>query len=560
MFLKLFYKYFIFCLSLFFCIRSFSQTLPVGTPLLEEVWRRKQLKGERDINTSFTVRPLYSGTYLQFDSLYDPSNYLSDTSTKLITDTKNKSLIRFLPLIFKQQYNTHHPYGWNDGPMIQARGYQTLISMGLYARFGILNIQIQPELVYAQNKNFDIFPSSHTDSIWRVYYNTVLNVTDVPEKYGNGSYTKLFPGQSSVRINFSKLSLGISTENLWWGPGIRNTLIMSNNAPGFPHVSFNTTSPIHSFIGSFEGQIISGFLKNSGILPPDTSRTFNGQQLYKPKETDKRYLNGMVITWQPKWTKGLHLGFTRMFYLYKSDIESSLDGYLPVIGSFFKGNTSNEDDKMRDQLLSVFFRLILPKDHAEVYLEFGRNDHAQNLNDLLQEPEHSRAYIFGGKKIFTINKRTDLELMAEFSNLQLPSTMLVREQNSWYVHHQVRHGYTHLGQVMGAGIGPGSNSQTFALNWIKGIKRTGVMFERVVLNNDFYFAAFAPSHNYKNHWVDLSINLSKNFFYKRLVFDTNIGLIKSLNYHWVNVNPDSGNDVKTNVINVCANISLLYQF
>jgi hypothetical protein len=164
------------------------------------------------------------------------------------------------------------------------------------------------------------------------------------------------------------------------------------------------------------------------------------------------------------------------------------------------------------------------------------------------------------KKIFTINKRTDLELMAEFSNLQLPSTMLVREQNSWYVHHQVRHGYTHLGQVMGAGIGPGSNSQTFALNWIKGIKRTGVMFERVVLNNDFYFAAFAPSHNYKNHWVDLSINLSKNFFYKRLVFDTNIGLIKSLNYHWVNVNPDSGNDVKTNVINVCANISLLYQF
>src|ERR1700741_2595632 len=162
MLLKIFYKYVISCLFLFFFIRSFSQTLPVGTPFLEEVWRRQQLMGERDINTSFTVRPLYSGTYLQFDSLYNPSNYLSDTSKKLITDTKNKSLIRFLPFILKQQYNTHHPYGWNDGSMIQARGYQTLLSMGLYARFGILNIQIQPELVYAQNKNFDIFPSSHT--------------------------------------------------------------------------------------------------------------------------------------------------------------------------------------------------------------------------------------------------------------------------------------------------------------------------------------------------------------------------------------------------------------
>jgi len=560
MLLKLFYKYFISCLFLFFCLKSFTQALSVGTPFLEETWRRKQIKGERDINTSFTVRPLYSGTNLQLDSLYNPSNYLSDSSSELTTVTKGKSLIRLLPFVFKQQYNTHHPYGWNDGAMIQARGYQTLLSIGLYAKVGILSIQIQPELVYAQNKNFGTFPSSHTDSVWHSYYNTVLNVTDIPEKYGNGSYTKLFPGQSSVRLNFKKLSFGISTENLWWGPGIRNAIIMSNNAPGFPYLSFNTSSPIFSPIGSFEGQIISGFLKNSDILPDDTSRKFNGQQLYVPKSTDSRYLNGMIMTWQPKWTKGLHLGFTRMFYLYESDLESSLNGYLPVIGSFFKGNTNNEDEKKRDQLLSVFFRLILPKDHAEFYLEFGRNDHSQNLNDLLQEPEHSRAYIFGGKKIFTTRKNTDLELMAEFANFQLPSTMLVREQNSWYVHHQVLHGYTHLGQVIGAGIGPGANSQTFAINWIKGIKRTGVMLERVVHNNDFYYAAFAPRRNYKNHWVDLSINGSKNFFYKRFVFDANIALVKSLNYHWVNVNPDSGDEVKKNVTNVFANISLLYQF
>ena len=202
---------------------------------------------------------------------------------------------------------------------------------------------------------------------------------------------------------------------------------MSNNAPGFPHLTFNTTSPISSPIGTFEGQIISGLLKNSGILPPDTSRTFNGQQLYVPKKADNRYLNGMIITWQPKWTKGLHLGFTRVFYIYRSDIESSLNGYLPVLGSFFKGKTKNEDEKMRDQMLSVFFRLILPKDHAEFYAEFGRNDHSQNINDLLQEPEHSRAFLIGGKKIFTTAKNTDMELTAEFTNLQLPTTLLVRE-------------------------------------------------------------------------------------------------------------------------------------
>ncbi len=190
---------------------------------------------------------------------------------------------------------------------------------------------------------------------------------------------------------------------------------MSNNAPGFPHLSFNTSRPVISPIGSFEWQVISGSLKGSGILPPDTGRTFNGAILYQPKQNEDRYLNGMIITWQPKWTKGLHLGFTRLIYQYNSDRHSTLDGYLPVVGSFFKGKTPNEDAKKRDQLLSVFFRLVLPKEKAEVYGEFGRNDHSQNFRDLLLEPEHARAYIIGARKIFSTKKKTDIELMAEFT-------------------------------------------------------------------------------------------------------------------------------------------------
>ncbi len=546
-------KFLVSALLSLFCFLSFSQTLPVGTPFLEETWRRKQIKGERDINTSFTIKPLYAGPDLPLDSLYNPSNYLSDT----VKGTNNKTFLRFLPLTISQQYNTHHPYGWNDGAMIPARGYQTMVTGGIFARAGIFSIQIQPEVVYAQNKDFSTFPSSHTDSIWNSYYTTILDVIDAPEKFGNGSYTKIFPGQSSARINYKKLSLGISTENLWWGPGVRNALIMSNNAPGFPHLTFNTTSPVTSPIGTFEWQIVAGFLKGSNILPPDTSRTFNGQQLYVPKRTENRYLNGLIVAWQPKWTKGLHLGFTRMFYLYKSDVESSLDGYLPVVGSFFKGNTNNEDSKMRDQILSVFFRLVLPKEQAEVYGEFGRNDHAQNLNDLLQEPEHSRAILIGGRKIFTTKKKTDVELTAEFTNLQFTNTLLVREQNSWYTHYQVRHGYTNRGQVVGAGIGPGANSQSIGINWIKGLKRTGLLFERVVRNNDFYYSAFAASRNFTNHWVDLSLGIRKNWIYKRFVFDANFALIRTLNYHWLSI---PARNAKTDATNVILNFSALYQF
>ena len=129
--------------------------------------------------------------------------------------------------------------------------------------------------------------------------------------------------------------------------------------------------------------------------------------------------------------------------------------YLPVIGKFFKSKTPDEDNRKRDQLLSFFVRLILPKEKAELYGELGRNDHSHDMRDFLLEPEHSRAYIIGFKKIFETGKETELQLMGEFANLKMSSTILLREQQSWYTHYQVRDGYTNYGQVIGAGIGPG---------------------------------------------------------------------------------------------------------
>ncbi|HYK57677.1 MAG TPA: hypothetical protein VEV15_14510, partial [Flavisolibacter sp.] len=55
---------------------SFTQTLPVGTPVLEEAWRRLQISGEKDISSSFSIRPLYNDKGSIYDSLYNPLNAL----------------------------------------------------------------------------------------------------------------------------------------------------------------------------------------------------------------------------------------------------------------------------------------------------------------------------------------------------------------------------------------------------------------------------------------------------------------------------------------------------
>jgi hypothetical protein len=541
--------YLLLFITLFIQSTSFSQALPVGTTVLEDFWRLRQVKGEKDRDISFSIRPIHANSQQTFDSLFKWRDFTTSDTYKGFSFFKGRGITRPLPLTLKQQYNSHHPYGWNDGSMIPAKGYQVQLSFGLYSSIGPLSIHLQPEIVYAQNAAFNTF-TFRSDSTWKSYYQSVINVIDQPDRLSDKSYTRFFPGQSSIRFNYKQLSLGLSSENLWWGPGVRNSLIMSNNAPGFLHVSFNSIKPVTTPIGSFEWQVVAGKLKSSGIQP-DTTKTFEGRKLFVPKPKDDRYLNGMVVTFQPKWTKGLHFGFSRVFYLISTDLQKSFDGYLPVIGKFFKSKTPDEDNKKRDQLLSFFVRLILPTEKAEVYGELGRNDHSHDMRDFLLEPEHSRAYIIGFKKNFETSKSTELQLMGEFANLKMPSTILLREQQSWYTHYQVRDGYTNHGQVIGAGIGPGGSSQTVGLAHLSGINKLGLTLERVVHNNDFYYEAFGPARDFLSHWVDLSANLNKIWQVNNILIDANITYIKSINYQWQRNN---------NPKNLQAACSFLYMF
>lgn len=527
-----------------------AQSLPISFPLIEENWRTKQVQGEANRDVSFTVRPIYQQANQERDSLSSLQTLLPGGKTGNLLSKQ----YMLLPLTLKQQYNVHHPYGWNDGSIIPAKGYQNQVSFGVFWKLGHLSVQVRPELVYAQNAGYTGFPPKFSDTLWARYAINYSNVIDAPERFGNRHYFKLFPGQSSVRFNFKKYSVGVSTENLWWGPGIRNSLIMSNNAPGFPHFTFNTTAPVYSPVGSFEGQLIVGLLQQSGFVPADTGRTLNGVRLYDVKPREDRYLNGLVLSWQPKWTKGLFLGISRVFYENRSQVASSLNGYLPVIGRLFKGSLDDalkEDSLNRDQLVSLFFRLLLPKENAELYAEFGRNDHAGSTRDLALEPEHSRAYLIGFRKLFATKGQRSMELMFELANLQLPSTVFVRDQQSWYTHNRARDGYTQLGQVIGAGIGPGANSQSIGLNWIKGLDKKGILFERVTHNNDFYYAAFSQDRDYWRHWVDLSLLLNKSWQHKHFLYDARLSLIYAMNYQW-----QSGLDKK----NLQAYFSVSYLF
>ncbi|WP_090980751.1 capsule assembly Wzi family protein [Pedobacter suwonensis] len=523
-------KFFLFLCAAVMAVgtQTVAQTVPVGLlDHLEDNLRRQQLLGNDTSGSSFMIRPLTISA--RNNVLLDATDGIElDKFRKKVLSTPNNIFSLYvLPITWQQQVNTDHPYGWNDGSMIPARGYQTQISAGFFAKLGPLSVQLKPEYVYAQNKAFTELYQADNEPAFLKKYAQMANMIDNPDRFGTGSYSKVSWGQSNVRLTFDPVSIGLSNENLWWGPGVRNSLLMSNNASGFKHISLNTTRPVNTPIGSFETQIIAGRLESSKIIPDNA--------LFVAKPDDWRYLSGIAFTYQPKWVPNLFLGFDRSFIVYRKDMGSSFGDYFPLFSPVEKASVingeNNEDNRKRDQYASVFARWVMPESHAEVYLQYGRNDHPYNLRDALQEPEHSRAYIAGFRKLIPL-KADDafIQVGVEFTQLEGARTGEARAQPTWYVHHQVKDGYTNMGQVLGAGIGPGSNLQSLELSWVKGLKRIGLQLERLVNNNDLYYFAIATDNRRK--WIDLSFSGKFDWTYKSFIVNTQLSYIRSHNYQY----------------------------
>ncbi|WP_197056106.1 capsule assembly Wzi family protein [Flavobacterium gilvum] len=509
-----------------------AQNVTVGSvDMIEQRSRNEQLLGNANPLVSYTLRPL-------------ALDLVDSTQTK----SDKKVNIKILPITLTQQYNSFYPNGWNDGSMIPAKGYQSLLSAGLFAEYGILSMQLKPENVYAANPNFDIFPLTESNAA-RFANISYLNTTDLPLPYGDKSYHNLNWGQSNIKLNINKFSVGVSTENLWWGPGTRNSLVMSNNATGFLHFTLNTRQPVETCIGSFEGQIISGKLVGSGRTSPKSQFIIDGVDYEVAKKDDWRYINGLSINYHPKWIPGLFLGLNRTIQVYRDDMGHSFTDYMPIFDPFQKKNLPEEDAKNRDQLASLFLRWVMKESKFEFYAESGWNDHSATIWDLFDSPEHSRAYLAGFTKIFMLNKEKNkyLKFNFESTHMEQSADRIVRPAGAWYQHGIVLQGYTNKGEVLGAGIGPGSNLQTLDVSVWKNDLVWGIQAERYAHNMDFYYDAYTF---YDHKWVDLQLNTYAYKKYGDLGIQAKLNFVQMRNFQY---------QKEDNKFNMQFQLSLQYQ-
>ncbi len=508
-FLKVLGQSFVFVL--FIPLQSFAQNLPANTVVFEEFIRRTQLLNNNP-SSSFLTRPISLADSLLIDSL--------SYSMKLASSSKAnfwKRQLMLLPIFSGTQVGSGNPYP-ETSKFLVAKGMQHWISTGVFATLGPFSVQLQPEWIIAQNKNYTTGQSKAAG-------------IEYSERFGQGTYSKSLLGQSSLRANWGAFSVGLSSENIWWGPGQYNSLLFSSNAFGFYHLTLNTRKPAKTFVGSFEGQILMGKLENFAPFE-------------RAGKEDWRYLNGITLSYQPKWIPGFYVGFSRVFQQYSSYNNQTWAYYFPIFEPFQKVNlidpnsgvfdSTEYDGRMQSQQLTGFSRLVIPKAKAEVYFEYGRRDHSVNWREFLLNPEHARAYILGFKKLISLPNKAFFQFNVEILQQQESINILTRYGaaggQSW-ASHGIKQGFTHRGQMVGPGIGPSSNVQTLETSWVKGIKKIGVRWERLNRHQDMYVRMF--NHSSENgHWVDYSARLLGDWQWKNFIISSSVNLVYSINSNW----------------------------
>lgn len=343
--------------------------------------------------------------------------------------------------------NTAFPFGYNDGPIWAGRGVTLAAQGGLAARVGVLSLTVAPLAFVAQNAAFTLMANGASGN--QAYGDgTLAGSIDRPQRFGNDLYARLDPGQSTLRVDWRKLAVGVTTASQYWGPASEFPIVLGSNAPGFPHAFLGTARPVDLWLLSVHGRMIWGRLAQSAFSA----------------ETDAggvRFGTGIVLDFTSRWVPGLELGVTRFSHRPWPAGGPSLDDLLHMLRGGQSRDTFNTASD--NQLASAFFRWVLARSGFEVYGEYGRDDYNATFRDFLLEPDHIGGYTIGFRKVMPRPGGRLLAVRAEGQNLQFSRLAEGRGWAPFYTHGGVQQGHTQLGQVLGSEAGFGGAGSVVAI-------------------------------------------------------------------------------------------------
>lgn len=415
-------------------------------------------------------------------------------------------------------YATNGP----DGALWQGRGVSGIVGGGVVLRHSGLSLTIAPEIWATQNASFETIPShSSIESEWGDYYTGI----DRPQRYGDDASITPWFGQSELRFTHGHFTSALTSENLALGPGRFNPIVLGYGSAGIPRLEIGTFRPVETKIGDLEAATWWGTLIESPYFDSDQSN-------------NNRFTVGYALSYSPPLTTDLVLGLNRVYHSPGDtvNVRKAFPFFAPIFKSSDRIDQTEEDDVT--QTVSVTAHWTIPQVGFEVYLEWARNDHTYDLGDFLQNPEHSQAFTYGFQQAFTVFDR-DWKVDAELTRLGNNETTTrdsPRPTAPYYRHGVVVQGDTQLGQVLGAYIGPGSNSQTLGLSLYEEWGNAWVRFFRTAYDNDYYLQFFDPAivrtRDFSNYWVETAWSIGGIYRISQVDIYASIGRALTRNRYW----------------------------
>lgn len=446
----------------------------------------------------------YSQYSWDFERLMDRDS--SELMLHYTIKSHGADAIQLLNPLVRLSYNSTLPYGYDDGAVWRGVGYNMEAHAGISGSKGIFSYTFQPVFFFAQNAPYQLVRLSQSANAYN--YQFIPGRIDWVQRYGDKPYAQINPGQSAVKVAKWGFQVSVGTQNFKVGPAIHFPILMSNNAPGLPYLNIGTDGGqmIHFGeleIGEFESNFIYARMKESPYFDEDDSN-------------DNRYYNSMHYGFSPAILPELTIGFNRVLYK-QSRYWALKDLGAPFFDQFqevkvVNGDTITSPNDFFDQMASITMEWKFPTENFRVYGEYAVNDHTNKTI----EPEHSRAYVLGLQKLFSIST-LDLIIAYEHANLSRGHTYRYRPEPTFYQHYFSRQGYTNNGQIVGSSTGPGSTADHVELKVRSKTKQflVGMFYRRTEFDKD-YFSTHNPDSD--KHHIGLDIGLKAFIERDHLIF------------------------------------------
>jgi hypothetical protein len=359
-------------------------------------------------------------------------------------------------------FNSAFPQGGNDGALWAGRGLTAALSAGVEVRVGsALSLRVEPLAFWSQNRSFPLLVDGRPDSLRFVDPSPGI---DLPQRFGDGSFTRVHPGESTLRLDAGGVALGVSTASLQWGTAVDQPLLLGPNGGGFPHVFLGTARPMNVGLGRVHGRIVWGSLSQSAY-----SRVHG--------HGSRRLATGIVAVLLPAKLNGLEIGLGRFFHEPWPEGGVEAGDLMQPLETFYR-RTLETTPGTENQLAAAFFRWTLPSARFELYGEFLREDHNYDLEDLILEPDRSSGYLLGGRKVWGRG-----EVLRSVRAEWVSSTPSHLDQGSHqslpYRHSETPQGHTVAGQLLGSPSAAGGGGSVVALESFTPRGRWSVDWTRV---------------------------------------------------------------------------------